>query len=518
MMDGDRTSPRRSSRKRSIIYADPANASRPSKKPKTHPHQQAAQDEEPANTPYLRIYCLGSNDNAELGLGPNHRVGDVRVPTLNPFLSCPSPSEKSLKKGSFPTIKNKVVQLAVGGMHCAALTSTNEILTWGVNDNGALGRDTSSARLEEHLKNLTLHDDNSSTTSSEPDINPLESTPHPVPFPNINPPKWTQITACDSATFLLSTTGQIYGWGCTRSSQGVSLFTPQTAIQRTPLPIPLPEPITKISARGNHILALTKTGQVYTWGLGSEQGQLGRRLPQRGNSLLFCAVTPRKIKLKNIIDIAAGPDHSFAVGENGEVWAWGLDNYAQTGALVSNRGEDAGGLFISTPTRVTNLEGILNGRRIKYLTGGNSHSLCLLDDGSVYSWGRLDSFATGVDIDKLTAQKGQKWEEEFVVRDGRGRARIVTCPVRILPLREGENDKIRWVEAGAEHGVAVTVDGRVVTWGFNASCQTGHRGEAEEIKTPRVVGVRKGCLEGVRFGWTGAGGHFTVLGEEVVGL
>lgn len=200
------------------------------------------------------------------------------------------------------------------------------------------------------------------------------------------------------------------------------------------------------------------------------------------------------------------------------MWAWGLDNYAQTGALVSNRGEDAGGLFISTPTRVTNLEGILNGRRIKYLTGGNSHSLCLLDDGSVYSWGRLDSFATGVDIDKLTAQKGQKWEEEFVVRDGRGRARIVTCPVRILPLGEGENDKIRWVEAGAEHGVAVTVDGRVVTWGFNASCQTGHRGEAEEIKTPRVVGVRKGCLEGVRFGWTGAGGHFTVLGEEVVGL
>lgn len=46
----------------------------------------------------------------------------------------------------------------------------------------------------------------------------------------------------------------------------------------------------------------------------------------------------------------------------------------------------------------------------------------------------------------------------------------------------------------------------------------GYRGEEEEIKMLRVVGVRKGCLEGVRFGWMGVGGYFIVLGEEMVGL
>lgn len=57
-----------------------------------------------------------------------------------------------------------------------------------------------------------------------------------------------------------------------------------------------------------------------------------------------------------------------------------------------------------------------------------------------------------------------------MVRDGRGRVRIVICLVRFLLLGEGENDKIRWVEVGVEYGVVVMVDGRVVIWGFNVSC------------------------------------------------
>ncbi|KAK0673991.1 regulator of chromosome condensation 1/beta-lactamase-inhibitor protein II [Cercophora samala] len=568
MMDVDKP-PRRSSRKRSIIQADPANTSRPPKKPKTQAQQQETKDDTP--TSYLRIYCLGSNDNGELGLGAGHGIGDVRVPTLNPFLSWPfsppdPPSKDDAKKASPPppTIKNKVTQLATGGMHSAALTTTNEILTWGVNDNGALGRDTSSARLEELIHNLTLQDDhhhhhlslqndddhndddhndddhndddhndddhndddhNDDDNESDFDLNILEAKPHPVlffdgtattPTPPSQTPQWKALTACDSATFALSSTGQVYGWGCTRSSQGISLWTPHLQTQPTPAPIPLDEPIRKIAAGGNHVLALTDQGQVYTWGAGCEQGQLGRRLPQRGHSLLSCAVTPRKIKLKNIVDIATGPDHCFAVGKDGEVWGWGLDNYGQTGVSWKGEGGGCWGLFVEEPTRVKNLEEIVKGgggRKIKRLAGGNSHSLCLLDDGSVWSWGRVDSCATGVDLEGVKRERGEGWEEEWVVKDSRGRARIVLCPVRILPQSEDEHDRIRWVEAGAEHGVAVTEDGRVLSWGFNLSHQTGHRGE-EEVKVPRVVGM-KGKLEGVKFSWAGAGGHFTMLGEEV---
>ncbi|KAK4179502.1 regulator of chromosome condensation 1/beta-lactamase-inhibitor protein II [Triangularia setosa] len=531
MMDLD-TLPRRSSRKRSIPQAVPANTSRPAKKPKTQAHQ----DDTP--TPYLRIYCLGNNDNAELGLGAQHGIDDVKVPTLNPYLSYPSsppPASKS-RKAPETIIKSKVTQLAVGGMHCAALTSTNEILTWGVNDNGALGRDTSSARLEELIQCLTLQDDgdhhhHQAAKDGNLDLNILEACPGPViffdsnntPTPKNKIPKWKQISACDSATFVLSTTGQVYGWGCTRSSQGISLWSSSNPcvveIQRTPVHIPLDDKIIKISARGNHVLALTENGQVYTWGAGCEQGQLGRRLPKRGNKELGCAVTPRKIKLKNVIDIATGPDHSFAVGGDGEVWGWGLDNYAQTGVIRRDRGEE-GGLFVEEPTRMRSLEEILEGRRtkIKILTGGNSHSLCLLEDGSLWSWGRVDNCATGVDLEGLRRRgddDDDEWEEKWVVKDGRGRARILLRPVKILPREGGEDGddvRIKWVEAGAEHGVAVDEKARVITWGFNASHQTGHKGE--EVKIPKMI-VMKGALEGVEFSWAGAGGHFTILGEEV---
>ncbi|KAK0739769.1 regulator of chromosome condensation 1/beta-lactamase-inhibitor protein II, partial [Apiosordaria backusii] len=500
--------PSRPSRKRSI----PQTASRPAKKPKTQAHHQT-QDDNTSNS-YLRIYCLGNNDNGELGLGAQHGIDDVKVPTLNPYLSYPSsppppPSSNSRRRKKAPaTIKAKVTQLAAGGMHCAVLTSANDILTWGVNDNGALGRDTSSAaRLEELIQNLTLQEEDDRREREELDLNLLEACPGPEKIP-----KWKQIVACDSATFVLSTAGQVYGWGCTRSSQGISIWSsnPPVEIQRTPARISFgSDKITKLAARGNHVLALTGNGQVYTWGAGCEQGQLGRRLPKRGKAMLECAVTPRKIGLRGVVDVAAGPDHSFAVGGKGkEVWGWGLDNYAQTGVVRDDRGEE-GGLFVEEPRRVRGLEGVLNGRRIKVLTGGNSHSLCLLEDGSLWSWGRIDNCATGVDLEEQLGDG--MWEKEWIVKDERGRARIVLCPVKILPRDEGDVG-IRWVEGGAEHGVAVTEEGKVITWGFNASHQTGHKGE--EVKVPKMIAM-KGELEGVEFSWAGAGGHFTILGEEV---
>ncbi len=61
-----------------------------------------------------------------------------------------------------------IVNVAMGGMHCVALTHDNKIYTWGVNDLGALGRDRSR--------------DNESAEDSDSDddglnLNPKESTP-----------------------------------------------------------------------------------------------------------------------------------------------------------------------------------------------------------------------------------------------------------------------------------------------------------------------------------------------------
>ncbi len=48
----------------------------------------------------------------------------------------------------------KVIQVAAGGMHSVALTADGDVFTTGVNDEGALGRETGKLILLHE----TLHD------------------------------------------------------------------------------------------------------------------------------------------------------------------------------------------------------------------------------------------------------------------------------------------------------------------------------------------------------------------------
>ncbi len=52
-------------------------------------------------------------------------------------------------KGTSLLPGGQVVQVAGGGMHSAALTASGEVYTTGVNDEGALGRETSSRPLND---------------------------------------------------------------------------------------------------------------------------------------------------------------------------------------------------------------------------------------------------------------------------------------------------------------------------------------------------------------------------------
>ena len=155
-----------------------------------------------APTTKLDIYVCGEGSAGELGLGNAKGVTDVKRPRLNPHL-------KASEVG--------VVHIEAGGMHAAALTHDNRILTWGVNDQGALGRDTS---YEGGLRNID--DDATSNSSEDSDdigLNPREATPTAIPaeaFPLGT--TFTQLAAGDSCTFALTDDGLVYGWGTFRVS------------------------------------------------------------------------------------------------------------------------------------------------------------------------------------------------------------------------------------------------------------------------------------------------------------
>ena len=151
-------------------------------------------------TQILDVFVAGEGSAGELGLGPAKGVIDVKRPRLNPLLSAKEVG---------------VVQVACGGMHMAALTRDNKILTWGVNDVGALGRDTT---WEGGLK--SIDEDNSVDSDDEGSgLNPLECTPTPIlasDFPEGT--TFVKVSAGDSHTLALTDEGLVYGWGQFRVS------------------------------------------------------------------------------------------------------------------------------------------------------------------------------------------------------------------------------------------------------------------------------------------------------------
>ena len=176
----------------------PVKKTRVVKQPRAKAKAQAAINQRPGQR--LDVYVFGEGSSSELGLGTAKTAIDVKRPRLNPLLSAQQIG---------------VVQIACGGMHVAALTHDNKILTWGVNDQGALGRKTT---WEGGLKDM---DDNDSDESDKSDsgLNPAESSPAAVPassFPEDT--QFVKLAAGDSHTLALTDDGYVYGWGTFRVS------------------------------------------------------------------------------------------------------------------------------------------------------------------------------------------------------------------------------------------------------------------------------------------------------------
>jgi alpha-tubulin suppressor-like RCC1 family protein len=146
----------------------------------------------PSNAgPQLNVYVFGSGSMGELGLGPRENQRNVKRPRLNTNLL---PREVG------------VIDIAVGGMHCAAIDGVGRVWTWGVNDQGVLGRDTTWTPENEEMD---------SDDEDEETLNPRESVPGLVDgFPEGT--IVTKIACGDSVTVAVTSEGKVYAWGTFR--------------------------------------------------------------------------------------------------------------------------------------------------------------------------------------------------------------------------------------------------------------------------------------------------------------
>ncbi|XP_070385225.1 regulator of chromosome condensation-like [Dermacentor albipictus] len=134
-------------------------------------------------------------------------------------------------------------------------SSSTSVWSFGCNDEGALGRQTSS-------------------------LDGTETTPGTVELPE----PVAQLTAGDSHSAALTVSGKVFLWGNFRDSRGqMGLVTEGKAEQEPKLVV---SNIVQIASGSDHVVMLTVKGDVLTMGCG-EQGQLGR-VPVRTSLRTAC--------------------------------------------------------------------------------------------------------------------------------------------------------------------------------------------------------------------------------------
>ncbi|KAL4877465.1 regulator of chromosome condensation 1/beta-lactamase-inhibitor protein II [Aspergillus karnatakaensis] len=449
-----------------------APVSEPAERETKRQQKEAPKSINTAPTQRLDVYVFGTNCDGELGLGDATQKTEIPRPVLNPKL---------------PADTVGVVALAVGGVHSAALTHDNKILTWGVNDEGTLGRDT---KLDPKEIKTREEGDSDSDDEDKANLNLKEATPLPIPsssFPRNT--VFTQLAATGSATFALTTTGSVFGWGTFRGNSGELGFWPDSKKQqRTPALIPGLSNVKKIVAGGQHVLALTAKGIVLSWGC-DEQHRLGRRRVHHDASH---PLTPGECALPSgIVDIGTGEYHSFAIHKSGTVYAWGSNNYGQTG-IFSNAGQN--NAMVVYPTKVQSLKGK---SKIVSVHGGKDHSLAINEEGQCISWGRIENKALGLEPKEIDSAN--------VITDEYDRPRILKVPTVV----SGIDKPVESIGIGTDHSFAITTEGHAYSWGFNVQQQAGQPGGVDEVVLPTLLSNKH--VDGKRLVFAAGGGQFSIV-------
>ncbi|KAM6987468.1 putative E3 ubiquitin-protein ligase HERC6 [Tautogolabrus adspersus] len=174
-------------------------------------------------------------------------------------------------------------------------------------------------------------------------------------------------------SLALCVSGHVFCWGAKEDGQ---LGLPnQESISHRPsrVPIPMPVPVIQVACGNVHSLALTKGGDVFTWGRNSH-GQLGLG---KDVSLQYTPVLVTALTGVAVTQISAGTTHSFFLTLPGLVYCCGAN---KSGQLGLNRVDEKGWFNICVVPALRPLD-------VSFISCGEAHSAVLTKDGKVFTFG-----------------------------------------------------------------------------------------------------------------------------------
>lgn len=433
------------------------------------------------------VWAWGKNSNGQIGDGTTtQRATPVKISSLS-----------------------GIIAIAAGASHSLALKSDGTVWVWGLNTNGQLGDGTTTQRTAPvkitslsgivaiaagDAYSLALKADGTAVAwglNSNGQLGDASTTQRTAPVAVSGLTGVAELAAGITHSLARKTDGTVWAWGKNANGQlGDGTTTQHTA----PVQIPGVANAAGLAAGSVHTLVLRTDGSIMSLG-SDDNGQLGdgvstlmRATPVPVNVSVLLTAAGKAHGLAIMADhtlvawgsnasgqlgdgtttsraipariggsvftvwnaVAAGDSHSLAVVNDGTVWAWGLNTNGQIGDGTTNQ--------YKMPKQITALTSV------SAVAAGASHSLALKTDGTVWAWGLNSNGQLG---------------------DG-------TTTQRLSPVKISALSGIIAIEAGDAFSLALKSDGTVWAWGLNSNGQLG-----DGTTTQRTAPVKISSLSGI---------------------
>lgn len=309
----------------------------------------------------------------------------------------------------YMTFNHQVKNVVCGSYHALLLLNNGDVYSWGNGSFGRLGLGTTCnydypMKVEE-VSNVTyitagfaysgcISDQLYMWGATEngrlgigSEINGEDILGQDILLPtpvNCNNVKFEKVICGSTHTCAISTNKQLYTWGnwkyCGISiTDNCDIFSPVKIVGLSHL---IFEAIS-IGPGGYHTMALTTSGELYTWGH-NRVGQLGKDVFRESNNIYnYVCHTPEKVQtVDNIIGISAGWGHSSILTSEGKILLCGRNSCEQLGISkdrceTNHRGQP----YIS---KFTEIELPYSSKFVKC---GGEHTIAVSNNREIYAWG-----------------------------------------------------------------------------------------------------------------------------------
>ncbi len=292
-----------------------------------------------------KLWSWGDDTDGQLGRGSSDRA------------SCGSSTSNCRLDIAQVTGLDGVVAVSAGYNHVLALKSDGSVWGFGLNDLGQLGDGSSTGR----------------------------ATPVQVVWASADSAvvgRIVQVSAASKSSYALDDKGQLWAWGRNQyANLGQGSAGTATAVQATPVRVPLPEGVRIVSvANGrDHVLALASDGKVYAWGLNASSQVGFNGVVHKGQPTAWAStvVSPTRLPWTDshpAVEVHGNGNTSYVRLADGKVYPWGM--YGQnegTGTVYANLDEPE--------DKLTTLSQIVD------LSVGALHQVALRADGQIFTWG-----------------------------------------------------------------------------------------------------------------------------------